>query len=231
MQVELIGIDADDTLWHSEGHFVVTQEKYGELLEPWVDRDIVAAALLEAEQRNLRLFGYGVKGFTLSMIETAIELTDGDIGGDRIHEIVQFGKEMLDHPVELLPGVAATLDRLGDDHRLTLITKGDLFHQESKIAASGLADIFERVDVVAEKDPMTYARLLATAGVDPAGFCMVGNSMRSDIAPVLELGGAGVHVPYHVTWELEELGDDLAHPRFARVDSISAVPAAIDALA
>ncbi len=230
MGIDVIGVDADDTLWHSEGHFVVTQERYVELLDPWVERDTAAAALLEAERRNLRLFGYGVKGFTLSMIETAIELTDGEIDGARIHQIVQFGKEMLDHPVELLDGVAETLHRLHGDFRLALVTKGDLFHQESKVAASGLADVFGSVDVVAEKDAATYRRLLDTIDVPAERFCMVGNSMRSDIAPVVEIGGCGIHVPYHVTWELEHvepLGD---HPRIARVDSIVAVPEAVRSL-
>jgi len=230
MASQLIGLDGDDTLWHSEGHFVVTQARYGELLDPWVDRETVAGALLDAERRNLRLFGYGVKGFTLSMIETAIELTNGDIDGDRIHQIVQFGKELLDHPVELLPGVAETLEQLRHHFRLALITKGDLFHQESKIAASGLADIFERVEVLAEKDETAYAKVLDTLGVAPPSFCMVGNSMRSDIAPVLEIGGVGVHVPYHITWELEHVEEDIDDPRMQRVESILDVPIAIEAL-
>ncbi len=227
MAVELIGLDADDTLWHSEGHYEMTQERYSELLAPWVDKDEISAALLETERRNLKIFGYGAKGFTLSMIETAIGLTGGEVDGRRIEQIVSFGKELLDHPVELLDGVAKALEDLSTGHRLALITKGDLFHQESKIAASGLAEIFERVEIVTEKDADTYGRVLNAAGVEPTGFCMIGNSLRSDISPVLELGGAGVHVPYHVTWVMEHAEVDDAHPRLRRVESITDAPEAV----
>jgi putative hydrolase of the HAD superfamily len=228
--IELVGLDADDTLWHSEGHYMVTQERFGELLSPWVDPEEVSGALLQTERRNLRLFGYGAKGFTLSMIETAIALSGGEIDGTRIEQIIAFGKELLEHPVELLEGVAETVEDLSRSYRLALVTKGDLFHQESKVAASGLADIFERVDIVAEKDSSTYARLLAGAGVDAVEFCMVGNSVRSDIVPVLDLGGSGVHVPYHVTWEMEHAEVDERHPALRRVGSIREAPAAVAAL-
>lgn len=230
MAVSLIGLDADDTLWHSEGHYEVTQERYSELLAPWVDKDEISAALLETERRNLKIFGYGAKGFTLSMIETAIGLTAGQVDGQRIERIISFGKELLSHPVELLEGVSAALAELSADYRLTLITKGDLFHQESKIAASGLADIFERVEIVTEKDEDTYARVLGSCGVVPGEFCMIGNSLRSDISPVLELGGAGVHVPYHVTWEMEHAEVDDAHPRLRTVEAITDAPEAIRGL-
>jgi putative hydrolase of the HAD superfamily len=142
-----------------------------------------------------------------------------------------MGKELLAHPVELLDGVAETLGELGEHHRLVLITKGDLFHQESKVAASGIGDLFEDVEIVAEKDPATYARVLAKMGGKPRAFCMVGNSVRSDIAPVLALGGAGVHVPYHVTWALELAEVEESHPRMARIAGIREAPAAIADLA
>ena len=189
------------------------------------------AALLETERRNLALFGYGVKGFTLSMIETALALTGHRIDGRRIEEIIGMGKELLAHPVELLDDVAETLGELSARHRLLLITKGDLFHQESKVAASGIGEVFEGIEIVAEKDPATYSRVLARLGAEPAAFCMVGNSIRSDIAPVLEIGGAGVHIPYHVTWALELAEIEEAHPRMARVDGFGQVPAAIADLA
>lgn len=231
MGIDIVGIDGDDTLWHSEGHYAVTQQRFAGLLEPWVDAEAAEAALLQAERRNLALFGYGVKGFTLSMIETALALTSRRIDGTRIDEIISMCKELLAHPVELLDGVADTLAVLGERHRLVLITKGDLFHQESKVAASGVADLFEGVEIVAEKDAPTYSRVLRRMGGDAASFCMVGNSVRSDIAPVLELGGAGVHVPYHVTWALEHAEVDQSHPRMARVEAIREAPSAIDALA
>jgi putative hydrolase of the HAD superfamily len=190
MGIDVIGVDGDDTLWHSEGHFHVTEQRFVEILDPWVDADTVSSALLAAERRNLALFGYGVKGFTLSMIETALALTEHRIDGRRIEEIIGMGKELLAHPVELLDDVAETLGELSAGHRLVLITKGDLFHQESKVAASGVAEVFEGIEIVAEKDPATYARVITRMGGAPAAFCMVGNSVRSDIAPVLELGGA-----------------------------------------
>jgi putative hydrolase of the HAD superfamily len=231
MSIEIVGVDGDDTLWHSEGHYHVTQQRFAELLEPWVDAGAAGVALLEAERRNLALFGYGVKGFTLSMIETALTLTGHRIDGHRIGEILAMGKELLAHPVELLDGVAETLGELGERHRLVLITKGDLFHQESKVAASGVAEVFENVEIVAEKDSATYSRVIGRMGGRPTAFCMVGNSVRSDIAPVLELGGAGVHVPYHVTWALEHAEVEDSHPRLARINRIREAPAAIADLA
>jgi putative hydrolase of the HAD superfamily len=226
--IEVIGVDADDTLWHSEGHFHVTEQRYVELLEPWVDAETVHTALVATERRNLAVFGYGVKGFTLSMIETALTLTGHRIDGAGIERILTMGKELMGHPVELLDGVAETLGELGAaGHRLVLISKGDLFHQESKVAASGLGEIFESVEIVAEKDPATYAKVLGRMATRPAHFCMIGNSVRSDIAPVLELGGAGIHVPYRITWELEHAEIDEAHPRLARVREIREAPAAV----
>jgi len=230
MGIDVIGVDGDDTLWHSEGHFHVTEQRFVEILEPWVDADTVSSALLDTERRNLALFGYGVKGFTLSMIETALTLSGHKVDAARIERILSLGKELLAHPVELLDGVAETLDVLRLDHRLVLITKGDLFHQESKVAASGVSELFEGIEIVAEKDVPTYGRIMARMGTSPEGFCMVGNSVRSDIAPVLELGGAGVHVPYHVTWALEHAEIADGHPRLARVAGIREAPAAIDAL-
>lgn len=230
MAIEVIGVDADDTLWHSEGHFHVTEQRFAELLAPWVDAPTVRHALLETERRNLAVFGYGVKGFTLAMIETALALTGHRIDGSHVERIITMGKELMSHPVELLDGVADALEEMAGDHRLVLISKGDLFHQESKLAASGVAELFESVEIVAEKDPATYARVLLRMGTRPSRFAMVGNSVRSDIAPVLELGGAGVHVPYYVTWALEHAEVDEGHPRMVRVREIREAPAAIRAL-
>lgn len=230
MAIDVVGIDGDDTLWHSEGHFHVTEQRFRNLVAPWVDGDVASAALLESERRNLRLFGYGVKGFTLSMIETALAVSDHRIDGHAIATIISFGKELLDHPVELLDGVSDTLEDLAGRYRLVLVTKGDLFHQESKVAASGVAEVFERVEIVSEKDTATYGRVLREMDSAPHRFCMIGNSVRSDIAPVLDLGGYGVHVPYRVTWALEraEVED---HPRLARAATIRQAPAALAALA
>jgi putative hydrolase of the HAD superfamily len=205
-----VGIDADDTLWHSENRFHETHRRYHELLADHVDLDVdeLERRMLETEQRNLRLFGYGAKGFTLSLIETAIEVTDGAVPTEAIATILDFGKELLDHPVELLDGVAEAIESFRERGlHLLLITKGDLWHQEAKVAASGIADHFDAVEIVAEKDPATYRSILDRHGIDPASFCMVGNSVRSDVLPVLELGGRAVHVPYDYLWAHEAVED------------------------
>jgi putative hydrolase of the HAD superfamily len=205
-----LGIDADDTLWHSENRFQETHERYHALLAQHVDLEVEALErlMLETERRNLRLFGYGAKGFTLSLVETAIEVTAGQIPASDIASIIEFGKDLLDHPVELLDGVADALDELrGRDLHLTLITKGDLWHQESKIAASGIAEHFDAIEIVSEKDPPTYRAVLDRHGIRPDRFCMVGNSVRSDVLPVLELGGHAVLIPYQYLWAHEAVDD------------------------
>jgi putative hydrolase of the HAD superfamily len=225
--VDTVGLDADDTLWHSENRFFETHQRYHDLLSAHVDIgfDDLEHRMLVTEQRNLRIYGYGAKGFTLSLIETAIELTNGSIPSDDIATILAFGKEMLDHPVDLLPDVEATIERLHDDgRRLLLITKGDLWHQESKVAASGIADRFSGVEIVSEKDPETYRRLLERHDVDPGRFCMVGNSVRSDVLPLLDIGARAIHVPYEYLWAHEAVVDADADPRFRTLDSIADVP-------
>jgi putative hydrolase of the HAD superfamily len=162
--------------------------------------------------RNLELYGYGIKGFTLSAIETAIELTGGRIGAEEIRQLIGLGREMLAHPVALLEGVAETLEALAPRFRLVLITKGDLRDQERKLAKSGLAGHFQHIEIVSEKDTAAYRRLFARQAIAPAQFLMVGNSLKSDILPVLELGGAGVHIPYHLTWAAEHAEPPVAPP-------------------
>lgn len=231
MALTTLALDGDDTLWHSETHFAVTTERVLDLVRPWVDGDAATAHLLEVERKNLAVFGYGVKAFILSVIETIIEVSGGQVPADRIHEVVGWAKELLDHPVELMDGVAGTLDRLAGDYRLLLITKGDLLHQESKVARSGLADLFDAVEVVGDKDTATYRRILERHGIDPAQFVMAGNSLRSDVAPVVELGGWGVHVPFHLTWALEAHDGSGLGDRVAVADGFSGLPAALEVLA
>ncbi|HEX4903233.1 MAG TPA: HAD family hydrolase [Acidimicrobiales bacterium] len=205
-----LGLDADDTLWHSENRFHETHQRYHRLLAEHVDVafDELERRMLATEQRNLRLFGYGAKGFTLSLIETAIEVTDGAIPTSAIATIIEFGKDLLDHPVELLDGVAEAIEHFRQRGlHLTLITKGDLWHQESKVAASGIADHFDAIEIVAEKDVATYRSILQRHGIAPEGFCMVGNSVRSDVLPVLELGARAVHIPYEFLWAHEAVAD------------------------
>ena len=206
-----IGFDGDDTLWESETQFHLTQARYRELLADDVDPDVLDARLLEVERANLHLYGYGAKSFTLSLIETAIELAGDRLDTADVAEILAAGKDLLAHPVELRPGAREAVEAARDlGLTVLLVTKGDLFHQESKVAGSGLGDLVDSVEVVAEKDVATYRRLLARLGVDPAHFAMVGNSLRSDCEPVLALGGEAVFVPHELTWALEHPDDEAA---------------------
>ncbi len=201
--IDTVGLDADDTLWHNESIFADYEERMANLVARYLPDVDFHERLIELERHNVAIFGYGIKGFVLSMIETAIEATEGRITAEEIHTIVGWAKEMHAHPVELLDGVAETIEELEHRYRLVLITKGDLWNQETKIAASGLADHFDVVEIVAEKDQATYTRLLERHDIAVDQFVMVGNSMRSDIEPVVSLGGRGVHIPYHLTWDLE----------------------------
>ncbi len=222
--IEVVALDADDTLWHSEVYFERTQRRFKELVGRYVDAEVdVDAAVVAVEHRNLEVYGYGIKGFTLSMVEAAIEVTGGAIGTDEIDQIMASGRAMLSHPVDLLDGVDDTITALDDaGYRLVMVTKGDLHHQERKIAASGLADRFERLEIVAEKDPFTYRRVIESTGVAPAAFCMVGNSVRSDVLPVLEVGGHAVHIPYHVTWAHEHVDHDGTVPTLTTISELPA---------
>ncbi len=229
--IRCLGLDADDTLWHNESIFAQAHERYAQSLARHHPSEAVARALFATEMRNLPLYGYGIKGFTLSSIETAIALTDGAISAAEIRALIALGQEMLAHPVELLPDVAAVLPTLARDYRLLIITKGDLRDQERKITLSGLAGHFHAVEILSEKDGPAYARVLERHGVAPAEFAMVGNSLKSDILPVLGLGGAGVHVPYHILWQHEESGQDPQNqPRFRRIARFAELPSVLATL-
>lgn len=222
-QFETIGFDGDDTLWHNESLFSMTQDRFRALLAHAADTTDLDRRLLEAERANLSVYGYGIKGFVLSMIETAIAVTDGHVPARDLQSLIDFGKAMLEHPVELLPGVKEVVETLAGRHRLVLITKGDLFDQESKIARSGLSDLFHAVEIVSEKDPATYRRVMDRHGIDPARFLMVGNSVRSDILPVLATGAHAVHIPYAITWAHEEA--EVPDEHYRRLESIRDLPA------
>jgi putative hydrolase of the HAD superfamily len=230
MRITTVGLDADDTLWHNETVFRLTQQRFFALLADVADEPAVAARLAEVEGRNLRLYGYGVKGFILSMLETTMELTGGEPPGRVIREILAAGREMLAHPVEALPGVDAALADLAQRYRLVLITKGDLLHQEQKLAASGLGELFAAVEIVSEKDAATYARVFARHGTGAAAAAMCGNSLRSDILPALEAGAWAAHVPYPLLWAHEAAEAPTGHPRFAELASIADVPAWVAAI-
>ncbi|WP_187969271.1 HAD family hydrolase [Aquibium microcysteis] len=225
-----VGFDADDTLWQNERFFRITERHFAELLSDHADHDHLSERLLEAEKRNLRLYGFGVKGFTLSMIETAIEVTEGRVPARTIELILQAGRDMLSHPVETLPGVRETLERIAGTHTILLITKGDLFDQERKLAQSGLGELFDGVEIVSDKTRTTYERIFAQHGDGAARAMMVGNSLKSDVVPAIDAGGWGVHVPHELTWVLEHVEPPTEHPRFLAIDHLGELSAIVEAI-
>lgn len=228
--VTTIGFDADDTLWQNERFFRGTEKQFVEMLADHGEEEKISARLLEAEKRNLATYGFGIKGFTLSMIETAIEVTDGRVPATVISRILEAGREMLAHPIEVLPHARETVERLAGSYRLVLITKGDLFDQERKLAQSGLGDLFHAVEIVSDKSANTYARLFDRHGDGAERSMMVGNSLKSDVVPAIEAGGWGIHVPHELTWVLEHVEAPLAAPRFRQIDDLGELPALIETL-
>lgn len=219
-----IGFDADDTLWHNETFFRLTQERLASLLSGHADADHLHDRLLAAERRNLGHYGFGVKGFTLSMIETAIEVSEGQVPAAVIGEILAAGREMLEHPVELLPHARATVAALAGRFRLVLITKGDLLDQERKLAQSGLGDLFDGVEIVSDKTPEIYRAAFARHGTGADQGLMVGNSLKSDVLPMLAAGGWGVHVPHALTWALERADPPHGHARYHELIDLGPLP-------
>lgn len=218
-----IAFDADDTLWHCEQHFQLTQYHFKMLLADFAEGDHLGERLLEAERRNIKHFGYGAKSFTLSMIETAIEVTEGKVPADIIQQIVNAGRDMLTHPIEVLPGVADTLEALAGKYQLAVITKGDLFDQERKIAQSGLGDFFDVVEIVSEKETATYTRIFNVLGEGPERSMMVGNSLKSDVIPALKAGAWGVYIPHELTWELEHAEEPKGEERYRKIEGLGEV--------
>ena len=228
--ISWVGFDGDDTLWKSEDYYRAAELEFENIVGQYIDLTDARTQqhLLEVERRNLRIFGYGAKGMTLSMIESAVQLTGERISAHDIHRVIEIGRATLQHPVVLIDGIREAVKTIAAEYDVVLITKGDLFHQESKIQQSGLADLFHRIEVVSEKDPPTYRRVLRELDVPAEKFVMVGNSLRSDIEPVLQLGGWGIYMPYHITWAHEaEHGVSEGEPRMAQVGSASALPDAV----
>jgi putative hydrolase of the HAD superfamily len=231
MPIRYLGLDGDDTLWQNETRFQLTQTALRDLLRRHVPDADVDVHLAEVEMRNLRLYGYGVKAFTLSMLETAIQLTDRRIPAADLEVILGWGQEMLAAPTELLDGVEAVLRDLSGRYHLLLITMGDLFDQESKLARSGLADMFKGVDVLSEKNVDAYRAVLRRRQIDPKEFVMAGNSLRSDIAPVVALGARAVHIPYPLTWHHEQVPEDsMPKEGWHRLENISKLGELLDSL-
>ncbi|TIP01810.1 MAG: HAD family hydrolase [Mesorhizobium sp.] len=226
-----IGFDADDTLWQNEQFFRMTEKRFAEMLAEHGDHEHIAARLLEAERRNLALYGFGIKGFTLSMIETAVEITGGEVPGSIIGEILAAGREMLSHPIEPLPHAREAVEALAGSYHLVLITKGDLFDQERKLAQSGMGDLFDAVEIVSDKTAATYARIFSRHGRGPQSSMMVGNSLKSDVVPAIEAGGWGIHVPHELTWAIEHAEAPVAAPRFREIAHLGELPNLVEAIA
>jgi putative hydrolase of the HAD superfamily len=230
MPINLICLDADDTLWHNETIFRRTSEAFAELLAPFADPQTVADRLDAMEHRNLPAYGYGAKGFVLSMIETAHEIAGEELPSAIVSRILSLGKDMLSHPVEMLGGVGEALDALADRGRLILLTKGDLYHQEAKLAASGLGDYFAGVEIVSDKKADTYRRVFERYGVAPGEAVMAGNSMRSDILPALEAGAYAAFIPFEIVWSHETADAPEGHPRYKELATLGQLAAWIDTL-
>lgn len=228
--IKAIGFDADDTLWHNETIFVATHARLCELLSVYHDADKVDDTLNTTERRNLERYGYGIKSFTLSAIETAIELSDNQVSAEEIRRIIALAHDMLDHPVELLEGAPETVAALAGEYHLLVITKGDLRDQSRKYDLSKLDPHFADLEVVTEKDPATYERLLRRHRIVPAEFLMVGNSIKSDILPVLDIGGHAAHVPYQHNWVLDQTDREPEGARFHPLESIGELPALLQRL-
>ena len=226
---DVIAFDADDTLWHNEPYYAKVESRFAELLSPYARAKVVSQKLLETEEANLPSYGYGIKSFTLSMIETAIELSQGEVSGIVVKEIISYAREMLAAQIHLVEGAEETVAQLARSHRLMLITKGDLLDQQSKLARSAIGHHFQHVEVVSDKREETYQGVLDRHGIAPERLVMVGNSLRSDILPVLAIGGYAVHIPYPITWAHERAGKpSWSHARLQKLDSLARLPALIE---
>lgn len=221
MSIQVIAFDADDTLWVNEPFFREAEEKFSSLLEDFMPSHAIMKELYHTEISNLKLYGYGIKGFMLSMIETALRVSDKKIPISLIEKIIGIGQEMLEKPVDLLPGVEEVLQKLNGDYRMVLATKGDLVDQERKLKKSGLEQYFHHIEIMSEKRVDDFAKLIRHLDVAPEKFVMLGNSLKSDILPVLELGGHAIHIPFHITWAHEEIQHEVSHERFNSVENIT----------
>ncbi len=225
-----IAFDADDTLWHNERFFQLTQAHFAQLLADHAERDHLMERLLAAEKRNIQHYGYGIKGFVLSMIETAIDVTEDRVPASVIRQLIDAGQEMLAHPIELLPHAREAVEGVAENHRVILITKGDLIDQERKLAQSGLGDLFDGVEIVSEKTAETYRTIFEQHGEGPLSAMMVGNSMRSDVVAPIAAGCWGVHVPHGLVWEVEHAETPSDHPRFRELSDLGGLSDLVRAL-
>ncbi len=227
MPIRVIAFDADDTLWVNETYFREAEEKFARLLEDFLPQHAIMKELYQTEIGNLGLYGYGVKGFMLSMIETAIRISAGQMPISLVEKIIGIGQEMLEKPVDLLPGVKEVLESLQGKYRIVLATKGDLVDQERKLKKSGLEGYFHHIEIMSEKRVSDYKKLIGHLDIKASEFVMIGNSLKSDILPVLELGGYGIHVPFHTTWIHEQVEHEVNHERFFKAEHLQEATAHI----
>ncbi len=225
-----IGFDADDTLWHNERFFQITQDYFADLLADHAERDHLMGRLLAAEKRNIRHYGYGVKGFTLSMIETAIEVTNDRVPARVIRQLIEAGQEMLAYPIELLPHAKEAVEEAARSRRVILITKGDLIDQERKLAQSGLGELFDEVEIVSEKTAHTYQSIFSQHGDGPEASMMIGNSMRSDVVAPIQAGCWGVYVPHGLVWEVEQAEAPTDNPRFRELSDLGELSSLVQSM-
>ncbi|MES2777812.1 MAG: HAD family hydrolase [Bacteroidota bacterium] len=223
MPIKVIAFDADDTLWVNEPYFQETEQKFCALLEDYLPHHTVGQELFKTEMQNLALYGYGVKGFMLSMIETAIRVSDKTLDIAIIEKAINYGKELLEKPIELLEGIEQALQSLKGKYRLVVATKGDLLDQERKLKKSGLQHYFHHVEIMSDKQEADYIKLVKHLDILPEEFLMIGNSLKSDVLPVLAIGGHGIHIPYHTTWAHERVESKIDHANFKQVQHISEV--------
>jgi len=223
MQVKVIAFDADDTLWVNEPYFQETEEKFCELLLPYLSRHTLSQELFKTEISNLKLYGYGIKGYILSMIEAALKISNNTISNEVIEKIIQYGKELLEKPIELLDGVEDTLESLKNDYKLVVATKGDLLDQRRKLHNSGLGKYFHHIEVMSDKQEVDYSDLVKRLDIHPSEFLMIGNSLKSDVLPVLGIGGHAIHIPFHTTWEHERIDYKVEHANFKNFEKITDV--------
>ncbi len=223
MPVKVIAFDADDTLWINEPYFQETEKKFCALLEDYLPNHTISKELFKTEIDNLALYGYGVKGFMLSMIETALRVSDKTIPADIIEKIIRYGKELLEKPIELLDGVEEVLQALTGKYKLVVATKGDLLDQERKLKKSKIEHYFHHIEIMSEKHGSDYIKLIRHLDIKPGEFLMLGNSVKSDIMPVLAIGGHGIHIPYHTIWAHEQMEHTIDHPDFKQVQSIKEI--------
>lgn len=223
MTKKIIAFDADDTLWHNEPYFDEAQERFCELFQNYASKQEILQLILTHQVKNLPLYGFGIKAFTLSMIDSALELTNEKISGDGIQKIIDIGRDLLQKPVELLPNVEEVLEKLKGKYKLVVATKGDLKDQHRKLHDSGIGPYFHHIEVMSDKKDIDYQKMLQRLEINPADFTMIGNSLKSDVLPVLNIGGHGIHIPYHTTWEYEKIDFEITHENFKALENINQV--------